>query len=669
MKKITSTIKFFYLLLFFITPFIFTFFNSELFELPKIHFVYLITTIITCLHIINWLSGNIRLYQKNIFNIPLILFLISQIICTFTSIDVYTSFYGYVSRLNGGLLSIISYCLLFWCLLPYLDEKFKQKIINFSLISGISVALYGILEHFGIDQRLWVQDVQSRVFSTLGQPNWLAAYLCILLPFSIYKFLKSSNKFSTTSYLLITISCYLCLLFTKSKSGIVAGIISIFIFYLIYIFKKIKNKELLPFIKGSCPTGLRGLLIPLFFIILSLTISNPIKDFVFPPKTNTNPPAESQNINITPSGDIRKIVWQGSLDLFKKFPLFGTGVETFAYSYYWTRPVAHNLTSEWDFLYNKAHNEYLNYLATTGLVGTIPYLILIFTVLFSLIKNIFKENQDINLHLVILASYISILITNAAGFSVVTVSLFFFLLPALSLPENSSPLKKTTNKFKKFLILPAAIFSLILIFNNISDYMADVFFAKSQSSDEKQDYSSAYNFAQQALTLSPTNPNYIINLADSSAKMALTSKNNQIYIDQASKLADQTTTVSPANINFWKQRAQIYYYLSTLDNKYFYSAVESLLQATKLAPTDAKMYYSLGKFLETASMPDDAAFYYQKAIDLKSNYDYAYAALGQIYFNQKKYDQAKTNLNQTLKYAPANTDAQKMLDEINKLKN
>ena len=147
----------------------------------------------------------------------------------------------------------------------------------------------------------------------------------------------------------------------------------------------------------------------------------------------------------------------------------------------------------------------------------------------------------------------------------------------------------------------------------------------------------------------------------------ITKENNQKYIDQASKLANQSVSISPANINFWKQRGQIYYYLSTLDNKYFYTAVESLLQASKLAPTDAKMYYSLGKFLETASMPDDAAFYYQKAIDLKSNYDYAYAALGEIYFNQKKYDQAKTNLEQTLKYAPANTDAQEMLNEINQI--
>lgn len=659
MKKITSTIKFLYLLLFFATPLIFTFFNSELFELPKMHFVYLITIIITCLHLINWLLGNIRLYQKNIFNLPLLLFLISQIICTFTSIDIYTSLYGYTSRLNGGLLSVISFCSLFWCLTPYLDEKFKQKIIDFSLIAGISVSIYGILEHFGIDQHLWVQDVQSRVFSTLGQPNWLAAYLCILLPFSTHKFLESKNKLPTTYYLLLTTSYYLTLLFTQSKSGIIAGIISISIFFLINFIKNNSSRKLL-IINYS------------LLIVLSLLITNPIKDKIFPQKTNTNPTTENQNLNITSSEDIRKIVWRGSLDLFKKFPIFGTGVETFAYSYYWTRPIEHNLTSEWDFLYNKAHNEYLNYLATTGLVGTAPYLILIFTVLFYLTKQIFTSKNSLeirNWSLVILSSYISILITNAAGFSVVTVSLFFFLLPSLSLPEPTLQ-KSATNRFKKFLIFPVIIFFSLLFYNNFSDYLADTFFAKAQSSDEKQAYQSAYGFAQQALDLSPGNPSYIINLADSSAKIALISQgNNQSYIDQAGKLADQAVSVSPANINFWKQRGQIYYYLSTLDNKYFYTAVESLLQGAKLAPTDAKMYYSLGKFLETASMPDDAAFYYQKAIDLKSNYDYAYAALGEIFFNQKKYDLAKTNLEQTLKYAPTNTDAQKMLEEIKKLKN
>ena len=650
MKTLTSAIKNFYLLLFLVTPLIFTFSNSELFELPKMYFVYLVSVIIFTLHIINWIRGNIPLFQKHFALIPIIIFLISQIICTFTSIDIHTSFFGYSSRLNGGLLSILVFTLIYCFLIPYINDKFTQKIIDLSLLSGLFVSIYGIAQHFGIDKNIWVQDVQSRVFSTLGQPNWLAAYLCILLPFSIYKILKSTNKSSTISYLLLTSSYYLALLFTKSKSGIIAGIISISIFFLTYF---IRNQLL--------QKNKRGFVLIFILIILSLSITNPIKEKIFSKQLKIEN-SKIENLNITPSGDIRKIVWKGSLALFKEFPLVGTGVETFAYSYYWTRPVEHNLTSEWDFLYNKAHNEYLNYLATTGLVGTIPYLVLIFTVLIVLIKKILNTKYQI-LNTAILSSFTSILITNAAGFSVVVVSLYFFLLPALV--ENNSSVNTKTKplRFSKISILVTLFISLSLIQNIFSAYIADVFFAKSTASDNQQNYQLAFSQITQSLDLSPNNPDYLITHSLAAAKMAVITKDEN-YINQATNSAEKATSISPANINFWKQKAQVYFYLSSLNKEYFIKTAESMLQAAKLAPTDAKIYFSLGQFLESTSLPDDAAFYYQKAIDLKSNYDHAYFALGKIYFDQKKYNLAKINLEQTLKYAPTNTDAQKLLDEL-----
>ena len=68
----------------------------------------------------------------------------------------------------------------------------------------------------------------------------------------------------------------------------------------------------------------------------------------------------------TDPGKIRLLVWQGAFEAWKNNPIFGTGVETFAFAYYKYKSPAHNLTSEWNFLYNKAHNEFLNYLTTTG---------------------------------------------------------------------------------------------------------------------------------------------------------------------------------------------------------------------------------------------------------------------------------------------------------------
>jgi O-antigen ligase len=359
-------IHFLFLSLFFLTPLIFTQSNSELFELPKMYFVYLATASITIFHLINVFKNQVPFYKKTFLDIPLLLFLISQTISTYYSVDPHTSFFGYYSRLNGGLLSLICYSLLYWILVVYIDSDLKNKIINYSLLSGFLVSIYAIAQHFGIDKNWWIQDVQSRVFSTFGQPNWLAAYLCILIPLSLHQTFNTNKSKINIKYFSLSAIFYISLLFTKSKSGILACLISLIVFFFVEFFKN-KNIRKLLIINYS------------LFIILLLIISNPIKDQIFPPK-NTSPSTNTENskILVTSSGDIRKIVWQGSVDLWKKFPIFGTGVETFAYSYYWTRPVEHNLTSEWDFLYNKAHNEYLNYLATTGTVGLCTYLIFIF---------------------------------------------------------------------------------------------------------------------------------------------------------------------------------------------------------------------------------------------------------------------------------------------------
>jgi len=653
MKNISKIIKNLYLILFLLTPFLFTFFNSELFEVPKMYFVYLITTTIVFFHLINWIRGNAPFFIKNFLNIFFVLFLISQIVCTLTSIDIHTSFFGYYSRLNGGLISILCYFFLYLFLPPYLDDKQKTKIINVSLISGFIISIYGILEHFGIDKNIWVQDVQSRVFSTLGQPNWLASYLCILLPLSVYKFITPSiKKISIFYYLLLATSYYLTILFTKSKSGIIACTVSIFVFSLItYIKEKNSRKSLI--------------IIGLLFVFLSLTINNPIKDLIFPNKLEiSNSSLEINNLNITPSSDIRKIVWKGSLDLFKKFPILGTGVETFAYSYYWTRPVEHNLTSEWDFLYNKAHNEYLNYLATTGLVGFIPYIILIFTVLLLLVKNYIRNsNLEIrNLSLALLSSYISILITNGFGFSVVIVSLYFFLIPLFLNDYNQNSKNRPHPRLKYFLPIILIIFG-VLIKNLISSYTADIYFSKFESANSRQEYLKAFQNISKAISLRPNEPNYLINLSTATAKMSIITKENQ-YIDQSIDSSTKALNISPANINFIKLQSQSYYYLATIDTKYFINTIESMLQAMKIAPTDAKLPYTLGQFLESANLFDDAIYYYQKAINLKSNYDHAYFALGKIYFNQKQYDLAKTNLELNLKYAPTNTAAQEMLERI-----
>jgi O-antigen ligase len=594
------------------------------------YFVYSLTLVIIIVHLFNYLNGKAPLFRKSFLDIPLILFIVSQIVSTIFSINPHTSIFGYYSRLNGGLLSLISYALLYWILIVYLNDKLKEKIINYSLLSGLIVATYGILQHFGIDKNFWQQDVMARVFSTFGQPNWLAAYLCILLPLSLHRSIHKSY------FILPTSIFYLCLLYTKSKSGIIAAIISLGIYGIYYFFKN-QNKKLLIVIYG-------------LLIALSLIINNPIKDKLFPQKNLEIVNLEIVSLNITKSEDIRTIVWQGAIDIWREFPLFGTGPETFADAYYWTRPAAHNLTSEWNFLYNKAHNEYLNYLATTGTFGFITYMVLILFILYHLRRTIY------------LIPFLSILITNFAGFSIVIVSLYFFLLPALTIPALESTPKKLFIHHKSYFLFLILIFG-FLGFQILKYYLADISYAQSESYDRQQKYEDALESVQISLNYRPDEPVYLISQGTLSAKLALTTQDEK-YINPTLISLEKATQISPFNLNLWKEKAQAYYYLSALDNDYYLLAIDALTKATKIAPTDAMSFYLLAEFYDRINQTDSAAKNYQKAINLKPNYDHALFALGKIHFNKKEYQLAKTLFEKTILIAPTNLEAKDYLAKI-----
>ncbi len=224
----------------------------------------------------------------------------------------------------------------------------------------------------------------------------------------------------------------------------------------------------------------------------------------FFPATVSSPPEKIPSVEQggSPSEEIRKVVWRGAIELGKKYPLLGTGPETFACSYYWVRPKEHNLLSEWDFLYNKAHNEYLNFFATSGWFGLLTYLgfIIAFVIIYfqkiSQQKKNFSQNENLFLTLALFCGFLTILITNFFGFSVVTINLLFYLIPAFIFSlfkknqnTNQNNLSKTKDNFEPkalfFLLIIPLLFSYFLIINY---WLADYHFAKAEKYANQRQY-------------------------------------------------------------------------------------------------------------------------------------------------------------------------------------
>ena len=121
--------------------------------------------------------------------------------------------------------------------------------------------------------------------------------------------------------------------------------------------------------------------------------------------------------SVSDPGYIRTELWAGTLKLFVSSPkniLFGTGPETFPYAFQEFRPLSLNYSSEWEFVFNKPHNYYLELLSTVGVLGTGAYLLVM--------KRAFRSPYSP----VLIAFYV----TNFFGWPTVATALFFWLILA-----------------------------------------------------------------------------------------------------------------------------------------------------------------------------------------------------------------------------------------------
>lgn len=722
--RIDSAIKWGFYLIFFITPLAMWPDTYELFEFNKMWVVFGLAIFIFFL----WgaksvLKGSLEI-RRTPLDIPIALFLISQIISTILSIDPHVSLWGYYSRFNGGLFSILAYIFLYYAFASNLTLKTENenpisyRLLVISLLSGFAVTLWGIPSHFGYDltclvfrgqlnTNCWTEAFQPtvRMFSTLGQPNWMGAFLAALIPislgFGLYNLkLKTKNLKLPILFLVLSIMFYVALLWTRSQSSFVGLTISLVIFMSILIYHHfIKTKQRVNFSNEMVRFLIA--IIALFGIITffmgtpieslnKYTTLSGVRTLISKPKAISQKPIVkseglegTSNIQLggTESSKIRLIVWQGAIELFKHNPLFGTGVETFAYAYYNVRPLAHNLTSEWDYLYNKAHNEYLNYLATTGAFGLVTYLLILTFFLYYATQKVLKPNVHNSPILIgIIGAYLAIAISNFFGFSVVILNLFLFMLPIFffDLSQNKTlaysrvvPIGKgvdsTISPPQASLMVILALLFLYFEFYLLNFWLADRKYSLGYNLNKAGEYVQAYTLLSDASKMLPSEDLYKDELSINMATLAIllsdqkqTTQTAQ-FMDEAKRLSDEVTRKHPKNIVFLKTGARVAFALAQIDPKYLNLAIETVNKTRELAPTDAKLVYNLALFYNQKEDTNKTIEYFEEALKLKSNYLDVYYARALFYSNLAKGNSAKsfeykTEARKSLEYILKNID-------------
>lgn len=719
MKKPRKIVVYLFNFLLLSVPLYFRYVNEELFEFNKMILVYAFTTLIVSFWLAHMIQEKKFIFKKTALDIPILLFFISQLVSTIFSIHQRTSFLGYYSRFNGGLLSIISYILLYYAFVSNVKKKDLFGVLVSMFTSAIIVSVYGILEHFGhsisclfapglkdFSVSCWKQDVQSRVFATFGQPNWLAAYAITILPLGISlsiqniylkidkqkKFLKQRFGikifFSVASILLFTV-----LIFTRSRSGL-AGLAVGMVFFLIGItFSYLKNKD--KFKEKINTKFFIGILCTIFIIAGTFgTMYTPSFNEIAKNSQNSQG-ADIQNVDDsssqqlvnrleiggTDSGEIRKIVWKGGINIWKRYPIIGSGVETFAYSYYLDRPREHNDVSEWDFLYNKAHNELINILSTTGLFGLSTYLLIYATFGTIILKTIFSKESHSIVPIAILAGIISLFVSNFFGFSTVMVNVLTFVLFGIfkvlnekEKEENISVSKNINSPDQYFSITILGVVTLMILFKIYNYWSADSLFALGKANFAAGNFLIGVEKQLEAIKKSPNEANFYDNLSNDYAKLAIElARTDQAtasaqLINEAIRSSDLAIKNNNRNLNFYKTRSRVFITLAQIDSNYLNEAQRTLEQAIALSPTDPKLLYTQAIIELSNNNIETGYLMVEKTLELKPNYEKARWKASELYEANGEIEKAITQLQYIIDFiSPNDENAKNKILELRSL--
>lgn len=438
-------IEFVYLATVFLIPLYFSFFFTayNIFELSKSSLFRILVWLLfflTVSKILLYPSSKIFNYfrhknflanAKKYYLIPFI-FIVGLGFSLIFSSNFALSFYGSYDR-QAGYLNFLFYFLWF-ILLVYNIKTINNRIslnspkdtirkrINRLLIvvviSSFLVALYGILQILGIDFLSWPEDplFTRRTISTFGQPNFLASWLLLVIPLSVYFIIEKKKLILKFLFFLVLLAELSCLFFTASRGGIVALGVSIiaFIIYLIFFLNLNKSRKMI-----------------IIFSLLLLLFSSiwGINRFL--------PGRFSGLFDLQKGSMAARVNFYGAaVDAIKVHPLFGYGIENSSevfISYY---------QSDWG-IYgdvgattDKAHNIILDIILATGFFGLIIFTILYYYFFKLSFENI-RRRKDLNLSLALGLGVLAYLSSLLFSFAIVGGEIYFWLFLAIIVLLNN----------------------------------------------------------------------------------------------------------------------------------------------------------------------------------------------------------------------------------------
>lgn len=568
------------------------------------------------------------------------LFLI-WLISTITSVRPATSLWGYPLR-HEGLLTT-SFYLMIWFFVSNLDldEKRLYSLLLSLVSSSTLVALIGILKYSGFSLGTtlygWTADPRQ-VSSTLGNPNFLGAYLVITALITLGVALAFRKKpvfpgwsgplvlFCFTSFVLQVV----CLYFTFSRGawlGLLAGL-------LLLAFSK---REEIIRIKDWPQVLVSSTLLAVTILALIY-----LGNYIHIQKFRTSYTAIDR---LAGAVDLRSgttaerlAFWSIALSMIRNNPVIGVGPDAYALAFPRYRPDDFDrlLPKRKNMVPDRPHNDFLQVASALGVFGLLFYLSILITAFSAVFKRLQKEQRLESGFLLtgLLAGLFGYIAQNVFNFhTVATGFVFWFAIGLLTnLTQDQRPARL---ELKSWSYAPLSIKTLLVL----------------------------CLFGLAALAAYRT---ALIPFISHRHAMQSVIYNREDLFDAAESEAKKAIEFAPSEESYYLYLGDVYRrrYEIEKDPRYFALATDSYEQAVKVNPLERYTRFRLGVYYlkhfelygEAKSAKRSVAVF-KDLVKLEPNYAQSHYNLGVAYFYLKKYALAIREFEETLRLDPAESDA------------
>ncbi len=294
-----------------------------------------------------------------------VLFLASAVVSTLGSISPWTSLRG-AHESNFGLTTLLGYAVLFLATRA-LCEGFDdaRRLLLAPVVAAAGAAVYALVQVAGIDPILYARVAGHgglvRPFATLGHPNFLAAYLAMVLPLVLYALARARGhgyRVAAGALTVVAVAAGMAVAVAVSRGAWLALAAAALVLVGGALAAGHGRAALAAGAAAGGTVAALGL----------LAIAAPGGSLVLA--------GLLQRLRQLGDSASRQHIWAAAWGIFREHPVIGSGLDTFQLAFASQRTAAY-WALEWNASPTRAHNEALNLLATQGVLGGVTGLVLV----------------------------------------------------------------------------------------------------------------------------------------------------------------------------------------------------------------------------------------------------------------------------------------------------